>query len=107
MSDEFDLWYYGSGEDKGYPRKEARGDARKAFKAARKAATMEELIEGRRLYARKVRDTERQFIKLPATWLRAECWADEHVEEQRFSDPWDRAKWMDEFKKRNGLKLVK
>ena len=81
MTDEFDLWYYGEGDDKGYPRKEARGDARKAFIAARKIATLEELIEGRKRYAKEKQATERGFIKLPATWLRAECWDDEFTEE--------------------------
>lgn len=78
---EFDLWYCGEGEDKGYPRKEARGDARKAFTAARKIATLDELIEGRRAYAKEIVGRERKFIKLPATWLRAECWCDEFEEE--------------------------
>ena len=78
---EFDLWYYGTGEDKGYPRKEARGDARKAFTAARRIATLEELIEGRKRYAEQVVASERKFIKLPATWLRGECWCDEFESE--------------------------
>ena len=76
MIDEFDLWYYGSGDDKGYPRKEARGEARKAFAAARKIASLEELIEGRKRYAKEKQGVERQFLKLPATWLNKECWAD-------------------------------
>ena len=76
MNDEFDLWYYGEGDDKGYPRKEARGEARKAFTAARKIASLDELIEGRKRYAKEKHSTERQYLKLPATWLRAECWAD-------------------------------
>ena len=76
MTDEFDLWYYGEGDDKGYPRKEARGEARKAFTAARKIVGLDELIEGRKRYAEEKQGTERQFLKLPATWLRAECWCD-------------------------------
>jgi len=80
MSDEFDLWYYGDG-DGGYPRKEARGDARKAFVQARRIASLDELVEGRKKYAAEKRGTERQFIKLPATWLRAECWCDDFTEE--------------------------
>ena len=73
---EFNLWYYGKGEDKGYPRKEARGDARKAFVQARRIASLEELIEGRKQYSKQGRET--QFTQLPATWLRAEGWANEY-----------------------------
>ena len=77
MTDEFDLWYYGEGEDKGYPRKKARGDAKRAFAQARKVASLNELIEGRKRYAEAERDTEAKFTRLPATWLRGEGWADE------------------------------
>lgn len=76
MSNEFDLWYYGDG-DGGYPRKEGRGDARKAFTVARKTVSLKELIEGRKRYAEQVKHTERQFIKLPGGWIRDERYADE------------------------------
>ena len=76
---EFEQWYYGvDDDDPGYVRKEARGDAEKAFTQARRKVSLEELIAGRHKYAKQVVATERRFIKLPASWLRAECWADEY-----------------------------
>ena len=75
---EFDQWYYGEGDDPGYPRKEARGRARIAFEKARKIATLEELIDGRKKYAAEKITTETQYILLPATWLNGEGWADEY-----------------------------
>ncbi|MDH3376211.1 MAG: hypothetical protein OEQ39_04485 [Gammaproteobacteria bacterium] len=85
---DFDLWYYGEGEDKGYPRKEGRGDAKKAFAAALKIATLDELIDGRQRYAAHLEATatERKYIKMPGTWLRAECWADEYEAGQKMSE---------------------
>lgn len=77
MTDEFDLWYYGEGDDPGYVRKQARGRARVAFEKARKVATLDELIEGRKRYAEHVEGKERNWIQLPATWLNGEGWADE------------------------------
>ena len=79
---EFDLWYYGTGDDGGYIRKEGRGDARKAFRAARKIASLEALIEGRKRHTdyHRREGTEQRFIKMPGTWLRAECWVDEQPE---------------------------
>ena len=79
---EFDQWYYGvDDDDPGYVRKEARGPARKAFEKARKIASLEELIEGRKRYTAEKRGTDKQFIKLAATWLNGECWADEFIED--------------------------
>lgn len=66
---EFDQWYAG------YPRKEGKGQARKAYKAARKKADQQTLIAGvARLVAQRL---ERQFTPLPATWLNGERWLDE------------------------------
>lgn len=73
FEDEFEEWY------SGYPRKEAKGQALKAYKTARKKADHQTLIAGRDAYiARcKANGTERRFIKLPATWLNGECWLDD------------------------------
>ena len=66
---EFDQWYAG------YPRKEGKGQARKAYKTARKKADQQTLIAGvARLAAQRL---ERQFTPLPATWLNGERWLDE------------------------------
>lgn len=66
-----------------YPKREAKGAARKGWQAAIKSgADPEAIVAGARRY-RAERDlvadpAERhRFTKLPATWLRAECWADE------------------------------
>jgi uncharacterized protein YdaU (DUF1376 family) len=71
--EEFDSWY------EHYPRKEDRGHAEIAFLKARKIASLEELIEGVKRYAKTIaaERTERRYIALPATWLNGERWADE------------------------------
>lgn len=58
-----------------YPRKEGRGCAVRAFKAARKKASMAELMAGLERYKRIPR--ERQYTKMPASWLNGEHWRDE------------------------------
>ena len=66
----FDDWW------KHYPRKEAKGDARKAFKAALRKTDLATLIATTKRYATEVRGTERKFQKLPGGWLRDERWLD-------------------------------
>ena len=66
---EFDEWYAG------YPRKEGKGQARKAYRAARKKTDQTALVAGvTRLTAQRL---ERQFTPLPATWLNGERWLDD------------------------------
>ena len=60
-----------------YPRKEAKGAAVKAFKAAVKKAGADKVIDGLKAQLPALAATDRQFIPLPATWLNAERWADE------------------------------
>jgi len=66
----FDEWW------KVYPRKVAKQDARKAYRAARKTASAERLLDGARRYRA---DTTRQdqFTAYPASWLNAGRWDDE------------------------------
>ncbi len=71
LSAEFADWY------SGYPRREGRGQALKAYRVARKRATAEQLIAGRNRYAEVCRGKDPQFIRLPATWLNGEGWLDE------------------------------
>jgi len=59
------------------PRKVGKGQARRAYHAARKKAAAEELTEGIRRYARSLNGTEVAFIAHPATWLNGERWLDE------------------------------
>lgn len=67
--DNFATWYAI------YPRKDSKGSAEKAFPKALKEAGMEELIAGAVRY-RDDPNREREFTKLPATWLNAKCWED-------------------------------
>lgn len=60
-----------------YPRKVEKVDARKAWKAAVKKASVETLIDAARRYAEHKRGTETQFIAQPPTWLNKERWTDE------------------------------
>lgn len=71
---EFEDWY------KTYPRKDAKGQARTAFKSARKKTDLPSLDRGRDLYIARLKadGTERKYIKLPSTWLNGECWDDDY-----------------------------
>jgi hypothetical protein len=68
--DEFTDWYFQ------YPRKESQPAAIKAYKEARNKVSAEVLILGAKRYAE---DPNRQqrYTKMPATWLKNECWNDE------------------------------
>jgi 5-methylcytosine-specific restriction endonuclease McrA len=57
-----------------YRRKEAKGAAEKAFKAARKKASMGQIMAG---LERFVWPTDPTFIPLPATWLNQQRWLEE------------------------------
>ena len=72
-SESFDAWWAT------YPKKVDKGQARKAFKAALKKASLDELVDGAQHYATHVKSqgTEKRFIKNPSTWLNAEAWANE------------------------------
>lgn len=69
--DDFEQWWTT------YPRKDGKGQARKAFRAALKKASIDELAEGVERYAATVARSERKFIAMPATWLNGERWLDE------------------------------
>lgn len=60
-----------------FPRKKAPDDARKAWDAAIKRDTLENIIDGAKRYAVEKAGTEKQFIAYPASWLRAGSWRDE------------------------------
>lgn len=60
-----------------YPKKVGRGQAVKAYRAAAKKASAEELLAGVKAYAESVRGTESRYIANPASWLNAERWTDE------------------------------
>ena len=60
-----------------YPRKKSKGQAAKAFTAARKKATTEEIMAGLEQQLPDLKSRESQFVPYPATWLNGEQWADE------------------------------
>lgn len=59
-----------------YPRKIAKGDARKAWKSARKDGPAADIIAGAKRYAADPTRTP-QYTAYPATWLRATRWQDD------------------------------
>lgn len=67
----FDLWW------EAYPRKVAKGSARKAYQTALKKVTPDSLLKLTNAFAF---DKEERFIPHPATWLNAERWLEAHVE---------------------------
>ena len=60
-----------------YPKKVSKGFARTAWLRAIRKATADTIIEGAMRYAQ---TAEAPYIKHPATWLNAECWADQEPE---------------------------
>lgn len=61
-----------------YPRKEARGDAEKAWRQVRGDQHLDAILAALEWQVPLLLERERQFRKLPSTWLRARCWEDEH-----------------------------
>lgn len=68
LKGEFDEFY------QAYPRREDRKAAERAYRTARKSATHAQIMAGLAGYVAEKRGAERQFIKLPATWLNAAAW---------------------------------
>lgn len=61
-----------------YPRKVAKGAARKAWKAAlKKVSDPSELVNASRRFSVRVQGSEEKFIPHASTWLNAERWLDE------------------------------
>jgi hypothetical protein len=63
-----------------YPNRKGKGDAIKAFKAAIKLATLDEIISGITLYVANKPDW--QAYKHPGPWLRGMHWLDEWEPQQ-------------------------
>lgn len=63
-----------------YPRKEAKQNALKAYQKAVKQVSHEAIIEGVSKYKQQIdaKQTEKQYIKQPATWLNQGCWDDDY-----------------------------
>lgn len=65
------------------PRRTAKGNARKAWSKAIKAATPDQIIDGMKIYAKQMVGTEPQYIAHPATWLNGERWLDDERKPQK------------------------
>ena len=68
---EFAEWYAE------YPRKEGKGEAKRAYKTARKKAAAQTIMAGLRRQLPELKQRERQYIPHPATWLNGERWLDD------------------------------
>ena len=73
VQSDFDVWW------KNYPRKQARADALKAYRQARKTTSAQELLDGLQRYVLSTIGVGKEHIKLAGGWLRAERWTDEAV----------------------------
>lgn len=71
-----------------YPRRKGKGDARKAFKRARKQVEFSTLMEGLRAYTQwcAAEMKESRYICHPSTWLNQERWEDEYDEPANAAD---------------------
>lgn len=68
---EFDQWW------EHYPRKRSKGQAMKAYKAARKKVSREVLLEAIQNQRDRLVERGDEFCPYPSTWLNGERWADE------------------------------
>lgn len=76
IKEEFENFY------SAYPRKESKGKAETAYeKALKDGVTSTDLLDGVKRYCKHIKKDciERQFIKLPATWLNQKCWEDKYT----------------------------
>ena len=62
-----------------YPRKVAKGDAKRAFDKALLKTSLETIIEAVTRFAASCAGQDLTFIPYPASWLNAERWSDQHA----------------------------
>lgn len=90
-----------------YPRKVAKGAARRAFKGCcPKKVGLDALIDAAKRYAEKRKGQDVSFTKHPATWLNSEGWLDEDLQPKSVEAPTDpeRNLWLariNGFRERN------
>jgi len=60
-----------------YPRRVGKGQALKAFRAARKQAELETILAGVRRYAEQRRGENPEYTRHASTWLNGQSWLDE------------------------------
>lgn len=65
-----------------YPRRIGKGQALKAFRAARKQTSLETILTGVRRYAEERHSENPEFTKHASTWLNGQCWLDEPTVKQ-------------------------
>lgn len=70
-----------------YPRKAGKGQALKAYCAARKQTSREIIVAGAERYALERAGQDHSFTKHPATWLNGQCWLDEPTPPRGHSPP--------------------
>ena len=80
-----------------YPRRKAKGTARRAWERALKCTAESVILDGARRYALERVGQDPTFTKHPSTWLNGECWSDEADHREKNS-----AELADEL--RNGAK---
>lgn len=71
IDSDFDGWYAA------YPKHEARGQALKAYKTARKSTDAATLLAGAERAKAKYAGADPKYVPLPATWLNGQRWLDE------------------------------
>lgn len=64
-----------------FPRKVAKGAAKRMYQKAVKGAKPEEILCGAQRYASERAGNDPKFTKHPATWLHGECWTDEALQQ--------------------------
>lgn len=84
-----------------YPRKIAKGAARRAWFKATKTSDMEAILEGVSRYAHTHTDETKQYTPYPATWLNSERWLDE-IPDEPIEDEKPKWDWKPCDKCRNG-----
>lgn len=67
---------------KAYPKKMAKGQAKKAWAKAFLLDHPQEIIDAAKRYAKSQEGKDKQFIPYPASWLNAERWKDEPEEQK-------------------------
>jgi len=68
---DFNLFY------QAYPKRIGRGQAVKAYDKAVKVGSVLQILNGAKAYADASKDTDKQYIRHPATWLNGQGWLDE------------------------------
>ncbi len=69
-----------------YPKRQAKGAALRAYKAARKKATLADILAGVTRYASDRRNEDPRYTKAAASWLNGACWLDEPTGARGSSD---------------------